>query len=232
MLDFVQQEDFALGSAQKIKELSQSPSAKILLVSDSHGRPWIFKSILYQFGEKADALFFCGDGMADLVSVLEEAVFDEELAKFLPDVLYFVQGNGDSSTMQLLAKQRILLNIPREISAVVAGKKIFMTHGHSYDVYFGTRNLAAAGKEKDADLIFYGHTHLASIQKKKILEKEMIVLNPGSCSFPRGGMPNSCALATISRGKIKADFFAISFDDDENLIFKPFCAPSHEMRFF
>ncbi len=232
MIELVQQNDFALGNPEKIKELSKSSSAKILVVSDSHGKPWIFKSILYNFGEKADALFFCGDGMPDLVSILEESVSDPELAECIPEVLYFVHGNGDNSTIQLLADKRIALQVPREIEAVVSGKKIFMTHGHSYNVYFGTKDLIAAGKERNADLIFYGHTHLSSIQKKKISEKEMIVLNPGSCSLPRGGMPNSCALVTIAHGKIKADFYEIKFDDDGNILFKPFRAPTHEMRFF
>lgn len=232
MIELVQQNDFALGNPEKIKELSKSSSAKILVVSDSHGKPWIFKSILYNFGEKADALFFCGDGMPDLVSILEESVSDPELAECIPEVLYFVHGNGDNSTIQLLTDKRIALQVPREIEAVVSGKKIFMTHGHSYNVYFGTKDLIAAGKERNADLIFYGHTHLSSIQKKKISEKEMIVLNPGSCSLPRGGMPNSCALVTIAHGKIKADFYEIKFDDDGNILFKPFRAPTHEMRFF
>lgn len=170
--------------------------------------------------------------MPDLVSILEESVSDPELAECIPEVLYFVHGNGDNSTIQLLTDKRIALQVPREIEAVVSGKKIFMTHGHSYNVYFGTKDLIAAGKERNADLIFYGHTHLSSIQKKKISEKEMIVLNPGSCSLPRGGMPNSCALVTIAHGKIKADFYEIKFDDDGNILFKPFRAPTHEMRFF
>lgn len=232
MIELVQQNDFALGNPEKIKGLAKSSSAKILVVSDSHGKPWIFKSILYNFGKKADALFFCGDGMPDLVSILEESVSDPELAECIPEILYFVHGNGDNSTIQLLADKRIVLQVPREIEAVVSEKKIFMTHGHSYNVYFGTKDLIAAGKERNADLIFYGHTHLSSIQKKKISEKEMIVLNPGSCSLPRGGMPNSCALVTIAHGKIKADFYEIKFDDDGNILFKPFRAPTHEMRFF
>lgn len=167
-----------------------------------------------------------------MVSILEEAVSDPELAECIPEILYFVHGNGDNSTIQLLADKRILLQVPREINAVVSGKKIFMTHGHSYNVYFGTKDLIAAGKEKSASLIFYGHIHLASVQKKKILENEMVILNPGSCSLPRGGMPNSCALVTIGHGKIKADFYEIKFDDDGNILFKLFCAPTHEMKFF
>lgn len=231
MLKFLQQTDFALGDSQKITELSEKPSAKILVVSDSHGKPWIFKSILYQFGKKVDALFFCGDGMPDLVSILEESVSDPELAENIPDVLYFVHGNGDNSTIQLLAEKRILLQVPREINANVAGKKIFMTHGHSYNVYFGTKDLIAAGKLNNADIIFYGHTHLSSVQKKKVQEKEMMILNPGSCSFPRGGMPNSCAIVSINKENVKADFFEIQFDDDGNILFKPFNAPTHEMKF-
>lgn len=232
MIELVQQNDFALGNAEKIKKLAENSSAKILVVSDSHGKPWIFKSILYHLGKKADALFFCGDGMPDLVSILEESVSDPELAQYIPEVLYFVHGNGDNSTIQILADKRIPLQVPREINAVVSGKKIFMTHGHSYNVYFGTKDLIAAGKEKDADLIFYGHTHLASAQKKKISEKELTVLNPGSCSLPRGGMPNSCALVTVAHGKIRSEFYEIKFDDDGNILFKTFCAPAHDIKFF
>lgn len=231
MVDLEQNDDFALGNSTVIRQLAESSSSKVLVVSDSHGKPWIFKSILYHFGKKADALFFCGDGMPDLVSILEEACFDKELAGCIPPVLFFVHGNGDNSTISLVADKRILLQVPREITAVVSGKKIFMTHGHSYDVYFGTKNLLAKGSEINADLVLYGHTHLSSFQKKKLAHSEIIALNPGSCSFPRGGLPNSFALVTISHGKIKPEFYEIRFDSDGNILFHPFNAPSHEMRF-
>ncbi len=235
MVKLVQQANFALGDENSIKKLAESPNPKILVVSDSHGKPWILKNILYNFGKGCDALFFCGDGMSDLISILEEAHLDSGLMDFIPGAIFFVHGNGDNSTIPLLTDERKLIQVPIEAKAVVSGKKIFMTHGHSYNVYFGTKDLALAGAKKGADIIFYGHTHLAAVQKKKIQEKEMIILNPGSCSLPRGGMPNSFALVSIGKDGVKTSHIAILNDDDGNILFQPFSAPAKnegEMRFF
>ncbi len=226
MVKLVQQANFAIGDENSIKKLAEKQNSKLLVISDSHGKPWILKSILYNFGKECDALFFCGDGMPDLISVFEEAYLDSELMSVIPEVIFFVHGNGDNSTIPLLTNERNLIQVPIEAKAVVSGKKIFMTHGHSYNVYFGTKDLALSGEKKGADLIFYGHTHLPDVQKKKIPGKETVILNPGSCSLPRGGTPNSFALVSLGNEGVKTQHIAIIFDADGNALFKPFSVPA------
>ena len=226
MVKLVQQANFAIGDENSIKKLAEEQNSKLLVVSDSHGKPWILKSILYNFGKECDALFFCGDGMPDLISVLEEAYLDPELMSVIPEVIFFVHGNGDNSTIPLLTNERNLIQVPVELKAAVSGKKIFMTHGHSYNVYFGTKDLALSGEKKGADLIFYGHTHFPAVQKKKIPGKETVILNPGSCSLPRGGAPNSFALVSLGNEGVKMRHIAIIFDADGNALFQPFNMPA------
>jgi putative phosphoesterase len=47
----------------------------------------------------------------------------------------------------------------------------------------------------------YGHTHISLINQ----EENLLVINPGSPSMPRGGLPPSVALLTIENGKIRAE---------------------------
>lgn len=64
----------------------------------------------------------------------------------------------------------------------IMGKKIFLTHGHKYGVYYSRDSLYYKGLELGADLVLYGHTHIAEI----VHEENMIIMNPGSPTSPRG----------------------------------------------
>ena len=69
----------------------------------------------------------------------------------------------------------------REMEVVFGTKKAFMTHGHYYYVSLGPERIIEEGKMRNADIVMFGHTH------KPFLEMidGMIVLNPGSLSYPR-----------------------------------------------
>lgn len=56
-----------------------------------------------------------------------------------------------------------------------------MTHGHYYYVQSSLRDVKRAGKEKGADFVMYGHTHIPIIDQSD----GIITLNPGSISLPR-----------------------------------------------
>ena len=132
---------------------------KILIVSDTHGRHSAFDKALKEAG-KIDALVHLGDteGGEDYI----EAVCGCPA--------YVLAGNNDFFSDNL-----------REMEVVFGTKKAFMTHGHYYYVSLGPERILEEGKMRNADIVMFGHTH------KPFLEMidGMIVLNPGSLSYPR-----------------------------------------------
>ena len=132
---------------------------KILIVSDTHGRHSAFDKALKEAG-KIDALVHLGDteGGEDYI----EAVCGCPA--------YVLAGNNDFFSDNL-----------REMEVVFGTKKAFMTHGHYYYVSLGPEQIIEEGKMRNADIVMFGHTH------KPFLEMidGMIVLNPGSLSYPR-----------------------------------------------
>ena len=132
---------------------------KILIVSDTHGRHSAFDKALKEVG-KIDALVHLGDteGGEDYI----EAVCGCPA--------YVLAGNNDFFSDNL-----------REMEVVFGTKKAFMTHGHYYYVSLGPERIIEEGKMRNADIVMFGHTH------KPFLEMidGMIVLNPGSLSYPR-----------------------------------------------
>ncbi|MGM0599164.1 MAG: YfcE family phosphodiesterase [Candidatus Rifleibacteriota bacterium] len=50
-------------------------------------------------------------------------------------------------------------------------------------------------------VLLYGHTHLAVINQ----QENLLVVNPGSPSMPRGGMPPSVALLTVEGDSVRAE---------------------------
>ncbi len=107
---------------------------------------------------------------ADLIIHLGDCVEDVELLKeeFNGEV-YAVEGNCDN--LNKYAKEGIL-----EINE----KKIYFTHGDLYGVKHGLDNLRRRGKEVEADIILFGHTHEPFKEDKN----GMILMNPGSISKP------------------------------------------------
>ena len=132
---------------------------KILIVSDTHGRHSAFDKALKEAG-KIDALVHLGDteGGEDYI----EAVCGCPA--------YVLAGNNDFFSDNL-----------REMEVVFGTKKAFLTHGHYYYVSLGPERIIEEGKMRNADIVMFGHTH------KPFLEMidGMIVLNPGSLSYPR-----------------------------------------------
>lgn len=206
---------YLLGSDEKISELSNKESAVILAVSDSHGRLEILKTILKEFGPKADALVFCGDGIEDLNKILNE--------DFIPPVVALVHGNGDESTMKLIVNNAYYISseikVPAAVNFNAAGTNILVTHGHMFGVYYGTAGLENHAKETGASLVFYGHSHIADISE----QSGFTFINPGSCSLPRQGLPPSFAIIkTAGSKRPECTFYEIKVSLSEGFKFVPF----------
>ncbi|MBM7615169.1 YfcE family phosphodiesterase [Alkaliphilus hydrothermalis] len=91
-----------------------------------------------------------------------------------------------------------------EIIEVIAGKRFFICHGHQYDVKRNINTIFYRGREVEADIVIFGHSHHPVF----VMEEGMILLNPGSVSEPRGGSKRSMALIYLG-GETKVEFIEI-----------------------
>lgn len=150
---------------------------KLIAFSDSHG----YKDNLKRIGKILNDYDFClflGDGLGDIASY-ENA---------LNEKFFAVRGNCD-----------FISNRVTEILTKISGKKVFLTHGHRFRVKEGITTLSYQAEELGADIVFYGHTHIADIDKLN----GIWYINPGSISLPRINKP-SYAHVEIIDGEIEA----------------------------
>lgn len=131
---------------------------KLLAVSDNHGDRQILQTIFEAYRNQVDAIFHCGDS---------EMTVDDPLFK---DV-YVVKGNNDYGT-----------TFPTELQPVIGETKVFMTHGHLYDVSMSLTRLDLRARELGAAVVLYGHTHQLAAE----MSQGRLYVNPGSISLPRG----------------------------------------------
>jgi len=134
---------------------------RIFVVSDTHGSTMEVINKM-QTMEKPDLIIHLGDYVEDGVKIEEELEIETIIVK----------GNGDYFHPEF--KEDEILTIE--------GRRIFLTHGHKYNVSYGEDNLLYRGEELNADIILFGHTHVPLLFK----ESDIIVMNPGSPSMPRG----------------------------------------------
>lgn len=134
---------------------------RILVFSDTHHNvSRAFKIINTIIG--TDAVIHCGD-------VLNDA---EELSASFPNIkFYSVAGNCDAFG----AQSEAVLNL--------GNKRIFITHGHRYNVKSETEfeypTIRERGRELKADAVIFGHTHIPYNKNWG----NMIVMNPGSIKY-------------------------------------------------
>lgn len=143
----------------------------ILIFSDTHHN--IADPIeIIRCEDVVDAVIHAGDCEADA-----QAIFSA-----YPNIpMYSVSGNCD-----------FMSSSPIELEITLGGKKIFITHGHTYNVKSGLSRILS--KAENYDLIVFGHTH------KSVIEYvgNAIVVNPGSIK----GYPRTYAKAIIEDNKL------------------------------
>ena len=133
---------------------------RIVVISDSHKRSDIVEKILYSQPD-AKVVLFLGDNAGDI----------EDLQYIFTDKqFYILSGNCDYFS-----------TYPSSNIAVISGKKIFYTHGHTLSVKYGSENLLKTAKQNGCDIALYGHTHISNI----LYEDGIYIVNPGSCAEPR-----------------------------------------------
>ena len=150
---------------------------KIGIVSDSHGDTNAIDVMLSHSQVKGvEHWLFAGDIAADA----------EYLAMVSEVPVSKVAGNNDWPDIELSDTQVLEL----------AGHRILLTHGHRFGVQYTTNIVERAAQEVEADLVIYGHTHVADLSVG-----ELTVLNPGSVARPRDESRGSFMVAQLLPGK-------------------------------
>lgn len=91
--------------------------------------------------------------------------------------------------------------LPQEQVIEVAGKRIFITHGHYYYVVAGLEHLIREAQGRGVDMVMFGHIHRPVIRQEGTLS----VINPGSLSYPRqeGRRPSYIIMEIDAQGGFK-----------------------------
>ncbi|GAB4274562.1 MAG: metallophosphoesterase [Candidatus Rifleibacteriota bacterium] len=122
---------------------------------------------------------FCGVDMIIHAGDVESPAALREFEAIAP--VYAVRGNCD-----------IGLNTPETINIEIGCGLLTAAHRASQ-----ARNAV----RPETKVLVYGHTHIPLIND----EGDLLVINPGSPSLPRGGLPASVAILTIENGKLSAE---------------------------
>ena len=134
---------------------------RILVVSDTHRDLISLRDVILK-QPTAEVVIHLGDGE-------DEA---EEMKECFPEKTFLmVRGNCDWGSM-----------LPTEECIFLEGKRIFYTHGYTYNVKYGLYDLKLAARDREADIVLFGHTHNALTD----YDNGLYIMNPGSLHGSRG----------------------------------------------
>lgn len=132
---------------------------RLAVVSDSHHDARCMKKLLAAL-PKVDGLCFLGDCSSD------GAALRDGLAGLQPEAAFYaVAGNNDLSSRD-----------PREVVLPVGGRRILLTHGHSFRVKYQLDLLTYRALEIQACAALFGHTHCSHVE----YAHGVLLLNPGA----------------------------------------------------
>ncbi len=117
----------------------------------------------------ADAVFFLGDGLADIESFVRE---DRQRRPW-----YFVRGNCDHFGYVCD------LEAPRTDTVTIQGKRITFTHGDLYGAKSGIDGLVSLALATAADVVLFGHTHSPFEKFMETSNGPLYLFNPGAASY-------------------------------------------------
>lgn len=148
---------------------------KILVMSDSHSGLSFMRNAIKAV--KPDMLIHLGDHYGDA-----------ETISFENPHIPMCQVPGNCDAYSCFGK-------PELMCLTIGGVMTFMTHGHKYGVKGSLARLLFAAREYGAQLVLYGHTHVADCHRE---EDGVWVVNPGSC----GSYSGSVAVVEIADGQV------------------------------
>ena len=149
----------------------------VLVVSDSHGRQENLDRVILQV--RPDMIYHLGDAQG----------YENEIRTGCGVPFFYVRGSWDWGSDEPLYQVTSLGN-----------HKVFLTHGHMYDVKYSNYELIKAAKQHGCDVALYGHTHWP-----ELVEADGItIMNPGSISLPRqpGRIPTFATIDVDKEGEL------------------------------
>lgn len=156
---------------------------KYMVISDIHGGIYELNKVLdIYFKEHCSKLLILGDLFDYGFSTTRDDIINR--LNSMKDSIIAVSGNCDNNIKD------ILFDMPYINKVNLNNKTITLTHGHLYSENYLS--------ESDTDIIFTGHSHVASIE----MINNKLFINPGSISKSRRG-DNSFAIIDEEKVTIK-----------------------------
>ena len=138
----------------------------VIVFSDSHGDTLHMERALRRqcAAKKPDMMIFLGDGLFD---------FNRLECGFPSIASVVVAGNCDRPGDRPSSSYETVVEI--------FPHRVFVTHGHMYDVKSGYGKIAARAVSLDADIVLFGHTHAAVDTVYETGDGRTVrLINPGS----------------------------------------------------
>ena len=135
---------------------------RIIAMSDSHGNAYALKKIFERTKDTGDIFVHLGDGQREL---------DLMRAEYPSLEIHHVAGNCDYGSVS-----------PNFEVIPCGDTKILITHGHIYGINYGRETLRCTAQNFGCKVALFGHTHC----RYEGYEDGVYLMNPGSCSCPRG----------------------------------------------
>lgn len=159
---------------------------KIGIISDTHDNIRNFEKAITIFNQaRVELVFHCGDW---------SSFFMLDYCEKLNYQIISVLGNNDKDFLPLLHNQKGKVSFEGYcIEKKLDERVIAVCHGDSESL------LTSLLSCQKYDIVFSGHTHIASIKKVK----NTLHLNPGSAGFPRKRLPSIAIYETkTNKGEI------------------------------
>jgi len=152
---------------------------RFLILSDTHGDLYSIRAVINRHSE-IQSIIHLGDYCKDASIIKSD----------YPELnIVTVAGNCD-----------FVLGVPDDQVLEVEGKRIYITHGHSFGVKNGTSRLEKKAVIEKFDAVLFGHTHEPLLKRVS----SIFLLNPGSLGYPRNGSKPSYAIMEVGENILDA----------------------------
>lgn len=155
---------------------------KLLIVSDSHGLVEQLQSIIKRHKDEVQKIIHCGDSELDV---------NEDVLKNV----MIVKGNCDWHNQ-----------FPNEELIQIGNEKLYITHGHLYNVKMSYVPLSYRAEEVGATIVCFGHSHVATA----FMENNIIYINPGSIHYPRKIKAKTYVICEVVDDEVQVHFYDLS----------------------
>lgn len=162
---------------------------KYVIFSDSHGSDYNMKEAMRMHAATADGILFAGDGCLefDNLALLYPEKHTERVAGNYEELM--LRSQYDAQSVFMIGKYRI-----------------FLTHGHRYNVKYGYSAIYMKARELDVDAVIFGHTHEQMLEyisgEDMGRERPLYLFNPGSISRPRESRLPTYGILDIAKDQI------------------------------